>query len=284
MELCIGIDSYSYHRLLGEVRPGERSPRRAFRHGTFDVLEHARGLHVDGISLETCFLAPGTDGRLLREAAGPLELVLAWGHPHGLEFGGSDDALSDLLLWLDRAAEAESPLVRCVAASPRFRNPTTVAQDVERTATALTVATERAAALGVVLAVENHADLRAAELVEVLDRVGDESLGVCFDTANALRVGDDPLEALALLAPWIRIVHLKDVEPLDRVVDDRVGPRSVRYGEGVVPVGDVLERLDRHGFRGLVCVELGQLGPDVDEVELVEHGVEWLRAYASSKG
>ena len=59
---------------------------------------------------------------------------------------------------------------------------------------------------------------------------------ICLDTANALRVGDDPVEAAALLAPLTRMVHLKDVEPLDRVVDPVAGPCSVPYGEGVVPI------------------------------------------------
>src|SRR6266851_3065974 len=63
----------------------------------------------------------------------------------------------------------------------------------------------------------NHGDLRAAEVLELVERVGDDSLGVCFDPANALRVGDDPVEAAALLAPLTRMVHLKDVEPLDGV-------------------------------------------------------------------
>jgi len=278
----VGIDSYSYHRLLGELRPGEDTPRRAFDRGSVDVLDHARRLGVDGVSLETCFLPPA-EAAGLREAAGGLELVLAWGHPHGLEFGRSEPALGDLLAWLDRAAAAEVALVRCVAASPRFRDPSSVPRDVERTAAALSVAAEQADALGLRLAVENHADLQANELVRLLDLVGGE-VGVCFDTANALRVGDDPLEAAALLAPRIRMVHLKDVEPLEAVVDERAGPRSVPYGEGVVPVREVLDLLDRHGFDGLVCVELGQLAPGADECALVERSVDWLRSYASSNG
>jgi sugar phosphate isomerase/epimerase len=281
--LRIGIDSYSYHRLLGEVRAGEDRPTQAFPRGTLDAIDHACRLGVDGISLETCFIAPGTDIAELREAAGALELVLAWGHPHGLEFGTSDDAACDLLAWLDRAAEADVKLVRCVAASPRFRDASRVAQDLERTATRLAVATARATALGLALAVENHADLRASELVTVLEYVGDASLGVCFDSANALRVGDDPLEAAAALARWIRIVHLKDVEPLDRV-DPLVGPHSVPYGAGVVPIAEIVGLLQQQGFDGLVCVELGQLGPDVDELALVERSVDWLRRYVSSNG
>ena len=284
MPLRIGIDSYSYHRLLG--RSGRARPAVGFRLGPRDVVAHAHRLEVDGVSLETCFLDPPTslDAGSLREAAGSLELVLAWGHPHGLEFGASPEALGDLLDWLELAAALGCGLVRCVAASPRYRGLEPVADQIERTVQPLRVATARARELGLGLALENHGDLRAADLLELVERVGDETLVICLDTANALRMGDDPLEAAALLAPLTRMVHLKDVEPLDRVVDPVAGPCSVPYGEGVVPIREVLETLTEAGFDGLACVEIGQVAAGVDELELVESCVRWLRGYGSSNG
>jgi sugar phosphate isomerase/epimerase len=276
-----GIDSYSYHRLLGMLRPGEEEPARRFEGGSFDVLAHARALGVDGASLETCFLPPvaALDAAALLEAAGGLELVLAWGHPNGFEYGERPDAVADLVGWLELAPALGCRLVRCVAAGPSFRGRAPVAEQIAATAAPLAAAAERAHELGLRLAVENHGDLRAAELLELVERAGDESLGVCLDTANALRVGDDPLEAAELLAPLTLMVHLKDVEPLAPGMDPVAGPRSVQYGEGAVPVAAVLDLLASRGFDGLVCVELGQLGPGADELELVEAGVDWLRGY-----
>jgi len=286
MQLRIGIDSYSYHRLLGEVRPGEAGPARRFARGALDIGEHARALGADGVSLETCFLGPAArlDTGMLRAAIEPLELVLAWGHPHGLEFGANEEALRDLLDWLELASRLGCTLVRCVAASPGFRGRAPAAEQIERTLRPLAAAAARASRLGLTLALENHGDLRAADVLELVDRVGDEALAVCFDTANALRVGDDPVEAAVLLASLTRMVHLKDVEPLDGVTDPVAGPCSVPYGEGVVPVAKVLETLAEAGFDGLACVEIGQLAPGSDELELVERCVGWLRAYGSSNG
>jgi sugar phosphate isomerase/epimerase len=286
MRLRIGIDSYSYHRLLGGLRPGEAEPPRSVSWGAPEVAGHARALGVDGLSLETCFLGrrAGLDAGALRDAAGPLELVFAWGHPDGLEFGASTRALRDLLSWLELAAELGCTLVRCVAAGPRLRGRAPVTEQIGRTVRPLAAAAASARGLGLTLALENHGDLRAADLLELVGRVGDPALAVCFDTANALRVGDDPVEAAALLAPLTRMVHLKDVEPVDRVADLVAGPCSVPYGEGVVPVAAVLDVLLKAGFDGLACVELGQLAAGSDELELVERCVAWLRAYASSKG
>jgi sugar phosphate isomerase/epimerase len=74
------------------------------------------------------------------------------------------------------------------------------------------------------------------------------------------------------------MVHLKDVEPLTPGLDPIAGPRSVPYGEGVIQVGAILSTLRAAGLDGLVCVELGQLGPGAHEAALVRDGVAWLRA------
>jgi 3-oxoisoapionate decarboxylase len=281
-DLRIGVDSYSYHRLFGEIRAGEDEPSRAF-HDPQDPVRHARALGIDGVSIETCFLPPPAevDVAALREAAGRLELVISWGHRHGLEFGASSTALPDLLEWLELAATLGCRVVRCVAASPPFRGLAPVEEQIARTVPPLREAAARARSLGLRLALENHGDLRAPELLELVERVGDDALGVCLDTANALRVGDEALEATELLAPLTAMVHLKDIEHPDPA-QEPAGPRSVVYGEGVVPLREVLAALERAGFDGLTCVELGQLPPGADELELVERCVAWLREYDAS--
>ncbi|HVW16858.1 MAG TPA: TIM barrel protein, partial [Solirubrobacteraceae bacterium] len=125
------------------------------------------------------------------------------------------------------------------------------------------------------LARENHADGGVEERSALLEAV--PGLSVCLDTANALRVGDDPVGLARAVAPRVAMVHLKDVVA-PAPGDGPVGPRSVPYGEGVVDVDGVLAALG--GADGLpVCVELGHLGSgDVDERALVRSGVAWLRA------
>jgi sugar phosphate isomerase/epimerase len=274
----VGIDSYSYHRLLGELRPGEQPVRERLADGGRAVAVEARSLAVDGVSLETCFL-PGPDRQLLAslaDAAGPLELALSWGAPNGLELGSSEPALADLLDWIEGAAAIGVRTMRIVVAGPSLRE--AVDDDaIARTAAVVVRACEAASARGIVLAVENHGDLSAAQLAQLLHAVDDPSLGVCFDTANALRVGDDALEAASLLAPAIRMLHLKDVEPVVAATDIVAGPCSVRYGTGVVPLDGVLDVVQTAGFDGLVCVEIAQLAEGDDERELVEDGVRWLR-------
>jgi sugar phosphate isomerase/epimerase len=272
----VAVDTYSYHRLLGEIRPGEDDPGERFARGSLDAVSHCRQLGVDGISLETCFLSAPHELDLdeLRDAAGPLELALAWGHPDGLGFGEIPSALDELLRWIALAPRVPCSLVRLVVGSPRMRRSDAVREQIARTVQPLQMAARAAVAVGVQLAVENHADLRASELCELLERVGESSVGICLDTANALRVGDDPLDAAMVLAPFVRMLHLKDCETPD---GSDAGPRSVPYGRGVVPLEAVLEAVGPSD--PLTCVELGHLGAGpVDERALVADGVAWLRA------
>jgi hypothetical protein len=93
----IGLDCYSFHRLLGEIRPGEEDAGARLRDGGAAVTAEARRLPLDGISLETCLLEPPgcLDLEGLPAAAGPVEIVLSWGAPNRLELGAEPAALAD---------------------------------------------------------------------------------------------------------------------------------------------------------------------------------------------
>lgn len=58
----IGIDSYCYHRLFGEVYDMQEKPEKLKT--VDDFLDMAKRLDVDGVSLETCFLPSLDDGYL----------------------------------------------------------------------------------------------------------------------------------------------------------------------------------------------------------------------------
>src|SRR5262249_18069033 len=75
----------------------------------------------------------------------------------------------------------------------------------------LTLAEPVVARHGVRLAVENHKDLRADELVGVLKRLGSRHVGACVDTGNSIALLEDPLETAEALAPWAFTTHLKDM-------------------------------------------------------------------------
>ncbi len=280
----VGVDSYCFHRQLGELRAGERAPARLLPDGGPAVIAALHGLPLDAVALQTSFLDPpgafDPDGvRVAAQAAG-FELALSWGSPLGLELGANRRALDDLLAWIELAPALECNLIRIVVGGPSLR---ALAENWSGAVAPLGRAAARAGGLDVRLALENHGDLRASQLAALVTAVGDERLGVCFDSANTLRVGDDPLEAARLLAPSVLMVHLKDIEPPETASDPVAGPRSVPLGRGVVDPGSVLRMLCEYGFDGLVCVEFGQLAADADEQALVAQDVAWLRAWQKAE-
>jgi hypothetical protein len=265
---AVGVDSYSYHRLLGEVRPGETPVSPAFPRGSLDVVAEARRLELDFALLQTIFLgnpAEFSSTRFLAEAGG-VSLGLSWGAPMGLELGQHAGALESLVGWLRLASQLQLPVMRIVAGGPANRG-----RSAERVAGPLREACAAARDHGLVLALENHGDLTGAQIERLLDQVG-EDMRVCFDTANALRVGDDVAAVARRLAPAIEILHLKDC--VGSWGDPVAGPASVALGEGVIPVDEVLDACPN----ALVCIELGQLLPTADERTLVVSYVEYLRA------
>lgn len=281
--MVVGIDTYSFHRLLGDVRPGEREPPPAARlsDGGSTAIERAIGLGAQLVALQTCFLDRGAiRPERLREAAGERQLAFSWGHPEGLAFATRPPARADLLAWLPFAAEAGAELVRIVVGGPRLRGTEPLRARISRTAAPLAEAAERAAELGIGLAVENHGDLTIAELIALLDHAAHPNLGICLDTANVARLGERLPEACAAAASRVRMIHLKDAELT--AADPVAGPVSLPYGSGKLPLEAALRALAEPIAAGApVCLEIGQVRPGDDEVRLLESGMRWLAEHRS---
>ena len=281
----VGIDSYSYHRLYGEIRPGESSPEGdPWPREPSRVLEHARSLGVDDLMLETCYL-PEPEALTADMLGGtkPPALGFSWGHPwpegafHGLEGGRAPAAEEHLARWIGAAGRLGQPVMRITLGSPATRTPEPSADRVERLVDPVRRAADRAAAVDLALAIENHGDLTAGELVDLITRVDRTDVGVTLDNVNLIRLGDDMVAGTRLLAPLTRIVQLKDHLRTD---DPSMpgGPICTALGEGSAPLDDVLAELEAAGFKGPVCVEIASLGGEpVDELAMLERSVAWLR-------
>jgi len=64
---------------------------------------------------------------------------------------------------------------------------------------------------GVRLAIENHKDYRAPELVDLVKRISSQWVGICVDTGNSIALLEEPMAVVEALAPWAVSVHLKDM-------------------------------------------------------------------------
>lgn len=115
-------------------------------------------------------------------------------------------------------------------------------------------------AAGLRFAIENHFNYPSLRMVELLDLVADDSLGVCLDVANSICAGEWPMETVRMLAPYAINLHFKDYE----IVPDPYGVgfrvQGTPLGEGRAELRDVLDAL---------------AGRDPDMSVILEH---WLPA------
>jgi L-ribulose-5-phosphate 3-epimerase UlaE len=91
----------------------------------------------------------------------------------------------------------------------------------------------RALDAGVKIAVENHAgDMQSRELKQLVEAAGPEFVGVNFDSGNACWTLEDPVRALATLAPYVLTTSLRDT----MVWESREGVTAqwTAMGEGCV--------------------------------------------------
>lgn len=280
MAISIGIDSFSYHRFFGDITDFDQPTD--VRWTTEQVLQTAADLGVSSVSLQTTYLPQLDDAYIddlrAKFAAHDLTPVLAWGHSPGFDGGKAAHRLPEVLQTLDAAKRLGCTLVRVVGGNPKsWRTPA-----ADRTAKLLPLYRDivaHAAALDLDVAVENHADYNTADLVELVEKVGADNFGICFDTLNAVRMGDDLLAATKLAAPHIMMVHIKDLITLPESVGtpDKFWP-SAPLGHGEHDVAGFVNILRDAGFDGCIYVETGYMHPNYpDEVAAVEESVAYLK-------
>jgi sugar phosphate isomerase/epimerase len=277
----LAIDSYCYHRYFGEVYPDlQMDPGR--RMTVWDFLRHARCHGVEGVSLESCFL-PSFDDRMLGRLRDTLDdygfaRVWAWGHPDGLRSGSDRAAAKDLVQHLEYAARIGARVMRIVGGSRRTR-PDSWAVHKRRLGGMLEGLVGAAEAHGIVLALENHIDLLAGEILDLVTSIDSPWLGICLDTGNNLRLFENPLVVAEQLAPWTRATHIKDIGVWPGDPKEFGFWPSVPVGEGLVDIGAVIGFLRKARYDGLLAIEVDFLHPQYgDEDRAVGRSVKRVRS------
>lgn len=274
------IDFYCYHRYFGEIYPGlEQDP--GTRITLDEALHRAVSLGVAGVSIETCFLPEFSVrdadalGRKLDRLG--LERIWAWGHLSGLGSGGAPERLRDLRDHIEIAARVGARVMRICCGS-RLTRPAEWSRHKAALLPLLREAVAQARAHEVVLAIENHIDFLADELVELIETIGSPWLGVCLDTGNTLRMLEDPLQAALKLAPYAQATHVKDVRA--RAGDPRSFAfwPSVPLGQGLIDLPAIFAALRAHGYDGLLALEIDYLDPAyTSDAQAMAQSLDYMR-------
>jgi sugar phosphate isomerase/epimerase len=123
---------------------------------------------------------------------------------------------------------------------------------------------------GVVLCIENHfgtMTVSAADTLALVEEVDSPGVGILYDQANLAFTHREPYdEAIRLQAPWIRHVHVKDLEFIhpDRILktnqvasidkSERIHA-SRMIGDGILDWKAIVEALRAVGYDGSYSLE-----------------------------
>jgi sugar phosphate isomerase/epimerase len=249
--------------VTGSARAGERAPRtmglvihsfpvrtsgdRDRRPGEkfadpIRFLEYARSLGARGIQVGIGARGDGDadDLRTRAEAAGmSLEGIVSTPKDEG-DVGRFEAEIRS-------ARRAGAIIVRTAMLSGRryetFDTLAAFRQFADRAAASLALAAPVVARHGIRLAVENHKDWRAEELVALLKKIGSDHLGVCLDTGNSMTLLENPMEVVEALAPLAITTHFKDMGVEEYERGFRVA--EVPLGEGVLDLPRIVRTLRR---------------------------------------
>lgn len=129
------------------------------------------------------------------------------------------------------------------------------------------------AARGIALGLETGQETAAA-LRQFLETLARPNVGVNFDPANMILYDKgNPIEALRVLAPWIRQVHLKDAR---RTRVPGTWGEEVVLGTGEVDWPAFFRALDEIGFNGDLCIEREAGNQRVADIRAAREFVERL--------
>lgn len=108
---------------------------------------------------------------------------------------------------------------------------------------------------GLKIAIENHQDLDSNDLMQIIESVGADVVGVNFDIGNAFASCEDPIEFARKFGSSIINIHLKDY----KIFRSENGFRLVRcaVGDGSVDFRTLLPLLSEQSPTAKMVIELG---------------------------
>lgn len=159
--------------------------------------------------------------------------------------------------WIDNAAVLGAPHIRFFAGTGREldKEPERIDEAIE----ALAQCADYAAARGVVLGVENHGNLTADHMLQIMSRVDNPWVGINLDSGNF--ISDDPYADLVACVPYAVNVQIKV---------SMKSPDGKKYPADMNRIAGILKDA---GYQGFVILEY----EDEDPYENIPRAHEALR-------
>ena len=235
--MLLGLHTYSFYlHGIGQAWAGFKLPWPR-QMSTFELFDEAVLMGLDGLHLDDGVLETLDPAYLQEVKTAAQEPGLYLEYNFSMDMGGMgigiqhdlDEAIATAQSLGADIVKVSMDLIRPrPLAGSRFHP--RVKDQMKTFASQLKDSAPAAAAAGIKIAVENHCDSFSEEILWLLDRVDHPAVGACVDTVNALMVMEDPMQAIANLAPRAFTNHFRD----DRIEMQRYGFKltGAAVGEG----------------------------------------------------
>ena len=270
---------------------GRKIPEAAKR-GPIASFDHARAMGMAGLFFRTVLdMSPTLDpGQLaaIRDYADSIGMYLETGlgkvNPYAtpeapeLRLIGGGDILLGFRRMMESCARIGCTELWAATANyktayvgkfayDRFRTDVTWPEQLVATERFLRRLAPIARDLGVHINLETHEEITSFELVRLVESVGQDVLGIVFDTANVLQRTEHPVWAARRLAPYVRQSHVKDAVILGG--DGGLLFQKRPCGTGVVDFAVILPLLAAHNPALNLSIENDESHDDRPRPELV---------------
>jgi sugar phosphate isomerase/epimerase len=218
------------------------------------ILDCIRDLRFEGVEIRglegemwvpaSPHLRPGSDFLAELHRLGCVVACLG----SSASFGKPDAAVEEWKAYIEAASAIGCKLVRVFGG--QLPEGMDRAQAARAMAPALREACDFAAQRGVFVGLETHdAWCRCDQVAMILEAADHPALKVIWDCHHSLRQGETPGQSLAAVGDALVHVHLKDGFMVDGKAQYRL------FGEGDLPLREVLQTLKDAGYEGYLSLE-----------------------------
>jgi 3-oxoisoapionate decarboxylase len=203
----MGIVVHSY---ASRWNPKEKSQKYPGFLNAIDLMEHCHQIGAAGIQVVVREWT--TDfAKKVRERSEKLALYIEG----SISMPGKTADVAEFESDVIRAKEAGVKIIRTVCSPGRryevFHSFASFQEAKTNALTSLQLAEPVLRKHKIKLAVENHKDWRASELVDIIKKLHSEWIGVTLDFGNSIALMEDPMEVVQTLAPYLFTTHVKDM-------------------------------------------------------------------------
>jgi 3-oxoisoapionate decarboxylase len=203
----MGIVVHSYASRWNSKIPSTKYPGFT---NAIDMLEHCANIGAGGIQVVVKDWSPDF-AKKVRDRREKLGLYLEG----SIALPAKPEDVSKFEQDVVNAKEAGAVILRTVASSGRryeiFHSQEDFENAYKKALVSLQLAEPVVRKYKVKLAVENHKDWRAMDLVNIIKKISSEWVGVTLDFGNSIALMEDPMEVVNALAPYAYSTHVKDM-------------------------------------------------------------------------